>query len=245
MENVEKAFDQLARLVEDRPQDTVVVFLAGHTEVFQEPEGFCLLLPAYPMPNASPPIRDGARSPVDGVDVKADPKFVLPYSLIASNLARMRALQRLVIVNACQAGAILQDKRVRAIQRWVEISSRRVRTSYLMAARPGEPALGVEALRHGLLTYALLRGMRAVSTKDEPKSVADLALPADADFNQDGFLSTAELDAYTQRVLPRLASLLPSMTTYVRGSVRESGTASPREMGDRATNSSFNLVPMR
>src|SRR5207302_9295157 len=33
-ENVEKAFDELARRVEDRPQDTVVVFLAGHTGVF-------------------------------------------------------------------------------------------------------------------------------------------------------------------------------------------------------------------
>ena len=46
-ENVERVFDEIARRVEDRPQDTVVVFLAGHTDVF-DPQRFCLLLPTYP-----------------------------------------------------------------------------------------------------------------------------------------------------------------------------------------------------
>ena len=52
-ESVERVFDEIARRVEDRPQDTVVVFLAGHTGVF-DPQRFCLLLPTYPFPKDAP-----------------------------------------------------------------------------------------------------------------------------------------------------------------------------------------------
>ena len=245
VENVEKAFDRLARQVEDRPQDTVVVFLAGHTGVFADPEGFCLLLPTYPVADTAAPSDVAAREADQGVAAKVNPKLVLPYTLIASSLARLRALQRLVIVDACQGEAILLDKRVRAMQKWMEISSRRVRTSYIMAAGPTEPALAAEALQHGLLTYALLRGMGAVPSVGEPQKLADLGLRADADFNQDGFLSTSELDAYAKQVLPKLASIFPEAMANVRGSVRELGTPSPGEKVDPAANASFNLVPIR
>ena len=44
-----------------------------------------------------------------------------------------------MIVDACQAEAIMDDPKVRAIRKWMEALSRRARTSYLMAA-PGRPA---------------------------------------------------------------------------------------------------------
>lgn len=51
--NIADAFTQLGREVRGRPQDTVVLFLAGHTGVFDN-ERFCLLLPKYPFPVNAP-----------------------------------------------------------------------------------------------------------------------------------------------------------------------------------------------
>jgi WD40 repeat protein len=248
-EAVKSSFDRIAELVEDRPQDTVVVFLAGHTGVFRG-QSFCLLLPTYPFPEEAPLLvaaRDASES-----DEEIDPKFVLPYSVVAVNMARLKALNRLVIVDACQAEAIQLDPKVRAIQKWMEVASREVRTSYLMAARRGEPALEVDPLAHGLFTYALLRGMRAVPLAREPKQVKALNLPADADFNQDGVLSTAELDAYAKQVLPRLADVFPQIASVKRDAVGAArGPAAPdrRQELDQATRMqsaevSFPLVPV-
>ena len=217
-QSVERAFREITLLVEDRPQDTVVVFLAGHTGVF-DPQRFCLLLPSYPF-SEQEPIQVAARDAAltIGENDKVDPRFVLPYSVIEVNLARLKALNRLVIVDACQADSILDDPKVRAIRKWMELSSRRARTSYLMAARRGEPALEVGRLAHGLFTYALLRGMRAKLAK-EPKEVGALALPPDADFNKDGIVSTDELDAYAKQVLPQLSSVFPQLTGVARDAV--------------------------
>jgi WD40 repeat protein/uncharacterized caspase-like protein len=251
-ENVEQAFDEIARHVEDRPQDTVVVFLAGHTGVFN-PQRFCLLLPTYPFP-AEAPILVAARDVAldSGETAKIDPRFVLPYSVIALNLARLKALNRLVIVDACQAEAILEDPRVRAIQKWMEISSRRARTSYLMAARRGEPALEVDPLGHGLFTYALLRGLGAIPARREPKEVAALGLPRDADFDKDGIVSTGELDAYSKQALPRLADVFPQLVASRRDALVARTAPAPAEAKanlDQATKlqgaeASFPLVPL-
>ena len=217
--NVERVFDEIARRVEDRPQDTVVVFLAGHTGVF-DPQRFCLLLPTFPFTEEEP-IQVAARgtAPNIGENDKVDPQFVLPYSVIEVNLARLKALNRLVIVDACQSESILDDPKVRAIRKWMELTSRRARTSYLMAARRGEPALEIDRLAHGLFTYTLLRGMRAVKPADDPKEVAALALPSDADINRDGIVSEDELEAYAKHVLPQLSNIFPLLTAVRREGV--------------------------
>lgn len=93
----------------------------------------------------------------------------------------------------------------------MEIGSRRARTSYLMAARRGEPALEVEPLGHGLFTYTLLRGMREIPTRDEPPEIARLDLRPDADYNGDGVITTAELDRYVKDTLPPIARLFPDL----------------------------------
>jgi hypothetical protein len=171
--------------------------------------------------------------------------------VVALNLARLKALNRLVIVDACQAEAIREDPQVRAIQKWIELSSRRVRTSYLMAVRRGEPALEVDPLRHGLFTYTLLRGLGAIPLAREPKEIAELGLPRDADFNKDGILSTSELDAYAKQVLPQLSAIFPQIVASRRDAVapRSSGSAAPRQKLDQATRlqsaeESFPLVPL-
>jgi WD40 repeat protein/uncharacterized caspase-like protein len=254
-QSVERAFRDITLRVEDRPQDTVVVFLAGHTGVF-DPQRFCLLLPSYQFPKDEPilvAVRDVP--PNAGENDKVDPQTVLPYSVIEVNLARLKALNRLVIVDACQAESILYDPKVRAIRKWMELSARRARTSYLMAARRGEPALEAGPLAHGLFTYALLRGMRAKMAK-EPKELTALALPPDADFNRDGIVSTDELDAYAKQVLPQLCNVFPQLTTVGRDAVQRRNAradADPKAPApqplDQAlrlqgAESSFPLVPL-
>ena len=59
----------------------------------------------------------------------------------------------------------------------MESASRRARTSYLLAARRGEPAPEVIPLKHGLFTYALLRGMRPIDLGGA-REVTALDLPA-------------------------------------------------------------------
>ena len=53
LHNVTDAFTEISREVRGRPQDTVVLFLAGHTGVFEK-ERFCLLLRKYPFPAEAP-----------------------------------------------------------------------------------------------------------------------------------------------------------------------------------------------
>jgi WD40 repeat protein len=226
--NVAKAFTEIEREVKGRPQDTVVLFLAGHTGVFDN-ERFCLLLPQYPFP-AESPLMVAARSanPPIAPGAKLTSSDYLPYSMLAGNLMRLDALYRLVIVDACQAETIFFDPQVTAIQKWMAVGSRKARTSYLMAARRGEPALEVEPLGHGLLTYTVLRGMREIPLHDEPKSVAELKLRPDADYNGDGTITTAELDAYVKEAMPPIASVFPTLFVSRQG---PSDLASPTPRG--------------
>jgi hypothetical protein len=229
---VAQAFKEIEQAVKGRPQDTVVLFLAGHTGVFEN-ERFCLLLPKYPFPAEAPLMvaARGANPPIaPGAKVTSDD--YLPYSILAVNLMRLDALNRLVIVDACQAETILSDPQVTAIQKWMAIGSRKARTSYLMAARRGEPALEVEPLGHGLFTYTLLRGMREVPLEDEPKSVAELNLRPDADYDGDGTITSAELDAYVKEAMPPIASVFPKLFVSRQG---PSNLAAPTPRGTTGT----------
>jgi hypothetical protein len=255
-EGVTKAFGELAREVKGRPQDTVVVFLAGHTGVFESLQ-FCLLLPSYRFP-AGAPLVASARDAVvtrDAVGAEVPPRAgdVMPYSVIEANLMRLDALNRLVIVDACQAEAIFDDAQVREIRKWMEVNSRKARNSYLMAARRGEPALEVEGLRHGLFTYTLLRGMGGgINRADEPSMIADLALRDNADFNGDGIITTGELDDYAKSTLPMLAQRFPTLMTRSRDdearqrpdlpAIREADLTQDLRM--QSVSASFPLVPL-
>jgi WD40 repeat protein/uncharacterized caspase-like protein len=250
LNKVESALHDITLLVEERPQDTVVVFVAGHTGVFN-PQRFCLVLPSYRFPKDQP-ILVAARGGVPNVGENEkvdDPRTVLPYSVIERSLSRLKALNRLVIVDACQAESILYDPKVREIRRWMELTSRRERTSYLMAARRGEAAIEAGPLAHGLFTYSLLRGMRAIAPDGEPKEVKALTLPAHADFNGDGIVSTDELDAYAKQVLPQLCRLYPQLVSAARavGEAPQARVIPPLDQNLRLQGSdvSFPLIPLQ
>jgi WD40 repeat protein/uncharacterized caspase-like protein len=209
---VDQAFRTLRDRVRNQPDDTVVVFLAGHTDVLRD--RYYLLLPRFPFATAE-------RNPASPLLRAPETETVLPYAAIYRNLARLGALQRLMIVDACQAEAILDDPAVKRIQEVVDDGAHRARTAYLLAARRGEPANEVAALEHGLLTYVLLKGMGDRELKQLPENITVFHDLPTADRDQNGIVSTDELGWYADQTLPLLAAHFPD--TIVR-----TGIAGPR-----------------
>lgn len=213
---VEDRFAALRSRVKRHPEDTVVVFLAGHTDVLKDPatgrERFTLLLPAFPFPTDAPLVAMNRGVNIGAATVpKLPPGADLPFYVLYRNLSHLDALQRLVIVDACQAEAIYNDPGVRTIQRVMETDAHKARVSYLLAARRGEPANESSVLEHGLLTYVLLKGMQAPGLRNP-----DVALPVfdeypTADDDRDGIVTTRELRLYADRTLPVLAGQLPDL----------------------------------
>ncbi len=137
---VDDAFIRLRDRVKGRPEDTIVVFLAGHADVLNG--RFYLLLPTFPF-RAVDAGKSAQRL------ARIDPGSVLPYAALYRNIARLGALQRLVVIDACQAEAIGDDPGVRQIQEMIDDGAHRARTAYLLAARRGEPAAETSAWRTG------------------------------------------------------------------------------------------------
>jgi len=192
---IDEAFVAIREQVKERPEDTVVIFMAGHADMLNG--RFVLLLPTFRF-------RQGAaRGPVD-------PDTVLPYVALYRNIARLGALRRLVVIDACQAEAVADDPGVRQIQSLVDDRAQRARTAYLLAARRGEAAGEAGVLEHGLLTYALLKGLGDADLKQVPGLALFETLP-NADRNHDGVVTTEELRWFVDATVPALAAHLPNL----------------------------------
>ncbi len=162
---VEEAFTRVRQAAKGRPEDTVVVFLAGHTDILEGAAGerFSLLLHDFPFPDDAP-LFVGLRGVgiAGGVKPAEFPReSYLPFVAIYRELPHIDALQRLIIVDACQAETVLDDRGVQAVRKALETGSRKPRSAYFLAARFGEPAGEDPVLKHGLLTYVLLWGLGA------------------------------------------------------------------------------------
>jgi WD40 repeat protein len=198
---VDDAFIRLRDRVKGRPEDTIVVFLAGHADVLNG--RFYLLLPTFPF-RAVDASKSAQRL------ARVEPGSVLPYVALYRNIARLGALQRLVVIDACQAEAIGDDPGVRQIQEMIDNGAHRARTAYLLGARRGEPATETSALAHGLMTYAILKGLG----QNDLETVSGLSVFADlpnADRDRDGMITTDELHWYTDLTVPRLANQFPML----------------------------------
>jgi WD40 repeat protein len=200
-DRVNEAFAQVRDRVKGRPEDTVVVFMAGHADTLDN--RFYLLLPSFPFRDAP-----------NGAGAAAPPPFALGadatlgYTAVYRNIARLNALQRLVMIDACQAEAIGDDPGVRQIQKLIDGGAQRAKTAYLLAARRGEPANEQAALQHGLMTYTLLRGMGDSNLESIPGLSIFDDLP-NADRDKDGKVTTDELRWYADQAIPKLASNFP------------------------------------
>jgi uncharacterized caspase-like protein len=114
-----------------------------------------------------------------------------------------------VIVDACQAEAIFnivanREAARRSSRRFLDNLSRRARTSYILATRKGERAAENSRLEHGLLTYALLRGLGAPDLS-QPAGLGLDGIPPNADLDGDGWIQADELRRYAGKVVPMLA----------------------------------------
>ena len=246
-DSVTRGFQDLRRRVRGRPEDTVVVFLAGHTDV--RLGSFCLLLPTAVMPEGPAvvavrgPAEDQARS--RRVKPPSEDPSVLPYGLIHNNLSYLDALNRLVIVDACQAESLFDDPRVRArvrrtMRSLAESEAHKARTSYILATRRGEREQAAEAkpLEHGLLTYSLLRGMGETGLlKLKPELPVFIQYPT-ADLDQNGWVATGELRQYSEMVVPALLDRFPEFA--FRGP-RGNGDANPRAAVSQDSEASFSF----
>jgi hypothetical protein len=243
--SVDDAFATVRREVKGRPEDVVVVFMAGHTDVLKDTAGrerFSLLLKPFPFPQNAPMLAMNRGVGVGGNGEALPPGVDLPFTAVYHNLSRLDALQRLVIIDACQAEAIFNDPDVQRIQRVLDRDTHRARTSYLLAARRGEPANEAAVLEHGLLTYVLLRGMDAPGLRPLPVPLAPFDEMPNADRNRDGTVTSRELREYADRTLPILASRLPELAQ--RGGV---AAAPPRPQALRlqtADSVGFRLITL-
>ena len=230
---VDEAFRDLRDAVSGHPEDTVMIFLAGHTDVLAN--RFFLLLGNFDFPAAG-----AVFNPLN-----LNTETVLPYSTLYRNLARLSALERLVIVDACQAQAIQNDPAVQRIRQSIDTGAHRAKTAYFLAARRGEPAGEVSALQHGLLTYVLLRGMGDPSLV-LPDEVDVFNQISSADRNLDSSVSTDELSWFADNTLPPLAAAFPQvvMRSGVRLTQEAPATRPDLEQSLRlqATEVSFPLV---
>jgi WD40 repeat protein len=246
-EEVEKGFQELRARVRGRPEDTVVIFLAGHTDI--RGGFFCLLLPTAELP-AGPQVV-ALRGPEQrqlphrpGLALN-DPT-TLPYALIHSNLRYVEALNRLVIVDACQAEALFDDPGVRAsVQRRIRRSAERdahpARTSYILATRRGERAAEAEELEHGLLTYVLLRGMGEAGLRPLRDLPVFEQFP-NADLDHDCWVQTRELRQYADLTIPLLSRRFPNLV--LRGNLAVGAATTDSTLTREFEGSSFPLVEL-
>jgi predicted GNAT family acetyltransferase len=147
-EKIHDAVRGIARAA--KPEDVLVVFLAGHGTALGQRYYY---VPADFKRTDAPSIEDDVR------------KQGLAGDVLASWLEEVRATKRIIILDTCQSGAALGKSGGRnpfAFQGAIETLRRSNGAHTIAAAAAGEEAKEVEELGHGLLTYTLLAGLKAV-----------------------------------------------------------------------------------
>jgi hypothetical protein len=94
--------------------------------------------------------------------------------------------------------------------------------------------------------------MREIESKEEPEEIASLKLRRDADYNDDGLITSAELDAYVKETLPPIADLFPQLIVKRRaiGNTRAAPQPAAAERLDQSLHlqtarTSFPLIRLR
>jgi hypothetical protein len=144
------ALDNAARLA--RPEDVFVMFLAGHgTMVGQR---------YYVIPHEF-------RRQADSLEVDIREQG-LAVDVLGDALAKVPASRRVLIFDTCASGGALsisgQGRDPFAFAGAIAKLGQRQGVFAIAAAAAGAEAQEVEALGHGVLTYALLAGLRAVTS---------------------------------------------------------------------------------
>jgi hypothetical protein len=180
--NFRAAFEEIAR--QARPQDILVIFLAGH--------GVSL-----PTGNSEYAYLTKEARTLDK-NVLADPEILRLNTITSSELkdwvTRIAANKRVLILDTCEAGAASTDlamarnlpgDQIRALDRLKD------RTGFyvLMGAAASKASYETSSYGQGLLTYSLLKGIKGAALRDEK------------------FVDVLRLFAYAQDEAPRLAQV--------------------------------------
>jgi WD40 repeat protein len=129
-----------------RPEDVVLVYFAGH--------GIAVERRFYLLPHemqAETTLEDDVR------------KFGIADAALQDALRKIRAVKRIVILDACESGTALDVlARTLAAQRAaLEVLARAEGVFVIAAATRQQEAIEIPELGHGVLTYALLSGLGA------------------------------------------------------------------------------------
>jgi len=133
-----------------RPQDTLMVFLAGHGTMVGQRYYFV----PYELRKQAERLEDDVR------------KQGLPADEISDYLGSARALKRMLVFDTCASGGALgralKGRSGFALRGAIERLSRSQGVFTIAASSATEEAQESEALGHGVLSYALLAGLKAV-----------------------------------------------------------------------------------
>jgi len=167
-ENFRLAFEEVRHNA--RPKDLFVTFLAGHGVGLPEVEGDNAgdLRGTYAYLTADADTID----PQSMRDLAHVNRIALTDTAMADWFNRIPALKRVLILDTCAAGAATAGLALRsaaADSRRVAIARLRDRTGYHVLLGSGDDRASYEANKYqqGLLTYALLEGMRGEALREQ------------------------------------------------------------------------------
>jgi WD40 repeat protein len=185
-EHIETAFAELGRVA--KPQDVVLIYFSGHGKTFPVDgnDQFHYLT------------NEASRANIDNADVRRN--TTISSTEIREWLKQSPAYKKVLIFDACNSGQIIDD--VAAASK--ELNGSQIRALDQMSDRAGTYLLAGSAsdmvsyeasnYGHGLLTYALLKGMRGAAVRvDEENSAAH-------------FVNVTELFDYAQLEVTKLAA---------------------------------------
>ena len=134
-----------------QPQDTLLVYLSGH--------GLTVGQRYYFIPHELKQQADRFED-----DVR---KQGYPQDLLADDMGSVPALKRILVLDTCNSGAAIgkaggKGKNPFAFRGAIEKLSRASGIYTIAASSASEEALEIKELKHGLLTYALLAGLKGV-----------------------------------------------------------------------------------
>jgi len=177
---IRKALDELAERA--RPEDVVLLYMAGH--------GVGLGQQFYFLPHEMRKELD-EQAPIR--------KYGIPATVLGDALRRIPALKQVLILDTCQSGTALPILAKAVMFRGMGLAEQKATKMlarsngvYLIAAATKQQyALEVPELGHGVLTYALLRGL---GEKGKP--------PAPA--SSEGIITMLSLLQYVNQQVPEL-----------------------------------------
>ncbi len=164
--NVNKAFAEIAKMA--KPEDTFILYFAGHGITITNPSTDIAEYYLVMQNTNNDFLSDEFR------------KLNLSATNISNNIELIKALNQLIIIDACQSGdaiSKINKQMFRAGEKTLSLVSRRSGLNILSSTTSDKPAYEILDLQHGLFTYTLLEGLKGPAAYgDSTISVLGMAM---------------------------------------------------------------------